>query len=87
MLFMEKPIIKRRYNMGLASMFLSMYKWEKLSDQRLIEMYAKVQSSINQYIELGILKGKDLDKFFDSEREIELEFKKRGIPYSERRPN
>ena len=61
--------------MGLPGFMLSLYKWDRLSDQRLLQMLLKVQNAI---VNLP-LDHKDNDKILDAEEEIIAEMKKRGI--------
>ena len=61
--------------MGFPGFMLSLYKWDRLSDQSLLEMLIKVQNLI---VNLP-LDHKDNDKILDAEKEIIAEMKKREI--------
>lgn len=61
--------------MGMMRFMLSLYKWDRLSDQSLFQMLLKGQNAI---VNLP-LDHKDSDKVLDAEEEIIAEMKKRGI--------
>jgi len=69
--------------MGFAGWMLSLYKWDRLSDQSLVEMLYKVRKGMDQLLMIAP-DSKDLDKAFEAEEQIMAEMDKRGIPYVKR---
>jgi hypothetical protein len=70
---------------GIGKLILSMYKWDKLSAQSLLEMRAKVDNQIDGFTELEI-KGQlgwggkgDLNAGHKALIEIDEEIARRGL--------